>query len=88
MKEECYRIRIYKKPFPVTMQGEEHCKYKVYWEEIFRDDTGKAYARVHKINAYHSLEDMEADFEGFLCFMEYMDEMDLDAEVDYDKTDL
>ncbi len=88
MEEEYFRIKIYKTPFQVAFPAEKCCKYKVFWEQVFKDDIGRRYAKINKICTYNSLEEMEADFGGFLCFIEYMDELDLDTEVQYDKADL
>lgn len=88
MQEEYFRIKIYKAPFPVTLQNEEYCKYKVFWEQVFHDDKGRRYAKVNKVCTYDSIDDMEADFKGFLCFIEYSEELDLNEEVAYDEADL
>ena len=88
MTEEGYRITIQKAPFPITFEHEKCSKYKVFWEQIFHDDIGRRYSRIKRICTYNSIEEMEADVAGFLCFIEYEEEMDLDAEVEYDEANL
>lgn len=84
MEEIGFRILIQKAPFPVTFEHEKFSKYKVFWEQLFRDDVGRRFKKIHKVSTYNSIEEMEADVEGFLCFVEYMDEVDMDAEVEVD----
>ena len=72
----------------VTFEKEKYSKYKVSWEQIFQDDIGRRYAKIKKVCTYNSIEEMEADVAGFLCFIEYEEEIDLDAEVEYDEADL
>lgn len=74
MTEEGYRITIQKAPFPVTFEHENCSKYKVFWEQIFHDDIGRRYSRIKRICTYNSIEEMEADVAGFLCFIEYEEE--------------
>lgn len=86
MKKEYCRMIIYKTPFPVTMPLEQYYKYKVFWEEVYKDDKGRMYSKVKKYQCYHSIEEMEADFAGDVQFMMYDEEIDMEAE--YDPTDL
>ena len=86
MKEEFYRIRIYKAPFPVTFKGEECSRFKVFWEGVYKDALGRQFSRIWHCKTYNSIEDMEADFGGFMQFIEYAEEIDMEAE--YDKTKL
>lgn len=89
MKEEGFRIAIQKAPFSVTFDNEKCCKYKVFWEQIYTDDIGRRYSKIKKVCAYNSVEEMEADVMEFLCFIEYMEEIDLDAEVaGYDEANI
>lgn len=82
MKEDYYRIRICKAPFDVIMPGEQYFKYKVFWEGIYRDEFGRAFSKIWQCKCYNSLEDMEADFEGYIQFIEYDDEIDWEEEYD------
>ena len=89
MKSEGYRIRIETAPFSATFPEEKYSKYKVFFEQIYCDDIGRKYSRIKKINTYNSIYDMEADLDGFLCFIEYEEEIDLEAEVEYnDEADI
>ena len=89
MKEDGFRIVIQKAPFPVTFDNEKCSKYKVFWEQIFTDDIGRRYSKIKKVCTYNSVAEMEADVLGFLCFIEYEEEIDMDAEVDvHDEADI
>ena len=86
MKEAFYRLRIYKAPFPITLKGEECSRYKVFWEGVYKDSLGRQFSKIWQCKCYNSIEDMEADFGGYIQFIEYADEIDMEAE--YDKTKL
>lgn len=81
------RIKIYPAPF-MMIGNEQYTKYKVFYEMVYHDHIGRSYAQIKKVCTYDSIEDMEADFAGFIAFMEYQDEIDMEAEYEDEKGNL
>lgn len=87
MTYEYSRIKIYPAPF-ATVGNETFTKYKVFYETVYHDYLGRRYAQIKKVCTYDNIEDMEADFAGFLAFVEYQNEIDMEAEYEDEKRDI
>lgn len=60
------------KDYPLIVVKDEKCTmYRVYYAAYYYDELGRKYRKVRKIQTYNSIEDMEADFNGFINFIEY-----------------
>ena len=60
------------KDYPLIVVKDEKCTmYRVYYASYYYDELGRKYRKVRKIQTYNSIEDMEADFNGFINFIEY-----------------
>ena len=82
MTFDYYRIRICPAPF-IKIGNEQYSKYKVFFECVYHDSSGRLFAQIKKITTYNSIEDMESDFDGFLNYTIYENEI-IDMEAEYE----
>lgn len=80
--DKCYRLQ--KDKYSFIIKVDEKCsKFKVYYEYVYKNDIGRRFGRIMKFRTYDSYEDMQADFGGFLDFIQYDEEAELDEDDRY-----